>query len=86
MIIVENNRDHVINIKNITNINNIGIIELHKRFFFKAYETEKVDHQSIIHSGIPTPSRKHVPVIPHVPYQEHHKKNPPVSSVSSLMI
>ena len=70
MIIVENNRDHVINIKNITNINNIGIIELHKRFFFKAYETEKVDHQSIIHSGIKTPSKKHAPVITIVTKQQ----------------
>ena len=39
----------------------------------------------MIHSIIPTPSIKHVPIIPHVPEQKHHIKNPSIYSVSSMM-
>ena len=40
---------------------------------YNAYKRVKLDHQSMVHMVITTPSRKHVPVIPHVNEQEHHK-------------
>ena len=40
---------------------------------YNAYERVKVDHKSSIHSGIPTPSRKHGPIITTVPEQKHIK-------------
>ena len=41
---------------------------------YNAYKILKVDPQGIINSGMPTPPRKYVPVIPFFPEQQYHKK------------
>ena len=47
---------------------------------FNIYVSEKQYHHDNIHSGIPMPSIKYVPIIPNEPVQEHHMKNRPLYS------
>ena len=50
---------------------------------FNTYVRKK-DNLSNIHSGIPTTSRKYVPIVRNKPVQEIHMKNIPLSSGSSI--
>ena len=65
---MENNRVHFVKPQNIVRVKNITRIEKSPHYsLFNSYGREKSEHCGNIHSGIPTPSIKYVPIIPNSP-------------------
>ena len=64
MIIADNKIHIIINLLVLTNVNNIFMVEKQNRFLTKIIPIGKCEKHGSIHSEIPTPYIKEVPVIP----------------------
>ena len=85
IIIVDNKIHRIINLLIITNVNSIVMIEQHNKILTEIITIRK-NWKNIgsIHSVIPSPDIKKLPIITLGKKHQYSKKNPHVSSSSSL--